>query len=94
MLSVTYQPLLLCVIVLNVIMLSVIMLSVVAPKFIPMIIINIILGKYSQNFIFFIAYKCAQLARVLDPGKPIQPSVIKHSNLLGLFVSYEQSEML
>jgi hypothetical protein len=80
MLSVKYLLFLLCVIVLKVIM-----LSVMAPKFIPMIIINIILGKYPQNFISFIAYKCAQLARVLDPGKPIQPSVIKHSNLLGIF---------
>ncbi len=38
------------------------------------------LELYSQDFIFFVTYKLAPLARVFALGKPFQPRVILYSN--------------
>jgi len=49
--------------------------------------IIIVQGPYSQHFIFFLTYDCVQWATTIVPGKPVQPTVLKHSSLLGTFLS-------
>jgi hypothetical protein len=48
---------------------------------------------YSQHFVFLVTYKRAQLARVLVPGKPFQPSVMLHSSLIGQFITYKENKV-
>ncbi len=45
------------------------------------------LWPYSQHFIFFVTREFVEWARVLAPTKLFYPSTIKHSTLLGPFVS-------
>jgi hypothetical protein len=47
-----------------------------------------------QNTIFFVIYKCAQQARVLDYTRPERLVSDKHSNLLGPFIGYDEKKML
>jgi hypothetical protein len=49
------------------------------------------LGSYSQNFIFFITYKWAQLAREFLYTRL---EMLPNDCLLGPFVSYRENEML
>ncbi len=51
------------------------------------------LVQYSWYFIFFLAYKWVQKARVFVRGMPFQPSVMWQSSLLGSFLSYEENEV-
>jgi len=51
-------------------------------------------GLYSQYLIFFVTYKCAQEARAFVSGKLFQWSVMKHTSLLGPFISYKNDELL
>ncbi len=51
-------------------------------------------GPFSQNFIFFIIYKCAQQARVLHYTRLESLARDKSSSPLGPFVSYEENEVL
>ncbi len=51
-------------------------------------------GLYSQHFIFFVTYDWAHLARIFVPDMSFQPSVIKHSSLLGSFLICEENEKL
>ncbi len=67
---------------LNVIILSVDMLNVVAPYRSRI---------HYNNTSFSVIYKWGQKARVLIPGKPFQPSVMKHSSLLGPSITYGPS---
>ncbi len=53
-----------------------------------------ILGPYAQPFIFYVTYEWGQQARMFDPGKPFQPSVIRHSSILYQFVSWKENEVL
>jgi hypothetical protein len=53
-----------------------------------------ILGPYEEHFIFYVTYEWPQQARMLDPGKPFQPSVMKHSCILCPFVSSKENEVL
>ncbi len=46
-------------------------------------LLSLVLLTFLQHFIFFATYEWALLARVLVPGKPFQPIVMEHSNLLG-----------
>ncbi len=39
-------------------------------------------------------FKFSDKARVFVPGKHFQPTVMQHSSLLALFVSYEENEVL
>jgi hypothetical protein len=50
-----------------------------------------ILETYSQHFIFFVAYKWAQQARVYNYTRLERLSSDKNSSLLGQFMSYEQN---
>jgi len=87
------------------------------------------LGQYSQHFIFFVTYECAQYAGVFVPDRLFEPSLmiaskarslpestwkvlylvrlqpysqtslersarVKHSSLLGPFVSYVENKVL
>jgi hypothetical protein len=52
------------------------------------------LVQYSWYFIFFLAYKWVQKARVFVRGMPFQPSVMWHSSLLSSFLSYKENEQL
>ncbi len=44
--------------------------------------------------VVFITYDRVQQDRLFVLGKPLLPSVMKHSNLFGPFVSYEENEVL
>jgi hypothetical protein len=43
----------------------------------------------SLHFVFIVPYEWAHWARVFVTGKPVQPSFMRHSSLLGQFVGYE-----
>jgi hypothetical protein len=45
-------------------------------------------------FMFFITSELAQKPRLFVPGKPLQPSVMEHSSVLGPFISYKENEVL
>jgi hypothetical protein len=47
-------------------------------------------GLYSKNFIFFVNYKWAQYAGVLQYTRVERHAKDKHSSLLGPFVSYDE----
>jgi hypothetical protein len=49
--------------------------------------------QYSQHFISFVTYERAQKARVLYNTRAERPAMDKNSNLLGPFVSFEESKM-
>jgi hypothetical protein len=49
---------------------------------------------YSQNFIFFVAYKWAQYASVLHYTRVERLASLKYSSLWGPFISYEENEFL
>jgi hypothetical protein len=51
-------------------------------------------GLYSQHFIFFVTYKWAQLASVLNNFRMEWLATDKRPNLLNPFVSYEENEEL
>ncbi len=44
--------------------------------------------------VVFITYDLVQQDRVFALGKPLLPSVMKHSNLLGPFLSNKENEVL
>jgi hypothetical protein len=50
---------------------------------------NMLLGPYSQHFIFFVTYEWAEQARVLYCTKLEGLARDKHSSKLGPFVGYE-----
>jgi hypothetical protein len=52
------------------------------------------LGPYSQHYIFFITYESAHWPKLLDNIKLERLASDKHSNLLGLFISYKENEVL
>jgi hypothetical protein len=64
----------LSVIVLSVLMVSVVMIIVVVPCLIIIVLRD--QGWYSQHFIFFVTYECAQEARVFVTGKTFWSSVV------------------
>jgi hypothetical protein len=97
---ITLSVVMLNVVMLNVVMLNVIMLSVVAPELTIYsnwknlslgLLTKIRLQSYYNNF-FIIPYEWAQYARPLVTALPIQPNAIKHSSLLGSFLSCEENE--
>ncbi len=51
-------------------------------------------GPNSQDFIFFITYKLAQLARLFHNTKLERLASAEHYNLLDQFVSYEENVLL
>jgi hypothetical protein len=51
-------------------------------------------GAYSQDFILFVTYEWTQQARVLYSIRMEGLAMDKHSNLLGSFASYEETEVL
>ncbi len=51
-------------------------------------------GPYSQHFIFFVTYELAIITTVLHYTKLERLAMDKHSSLLGIFVSYEENEVL
>ncbi len=51
------------------------------------------LRPHSQHFIFFTIYIWSQYIRVFLPSKPFQRGVVKHSSLLGPFISWKENEM-
>ncbi len=52
------------------------------------------LGAYSQHFIFFVTYELAQQARMLHNIRLQKLSNDKQSNLLVLFISCKEYEVL
>ncbi len=54
----------------------------------------LLLGPYSQHFIFFVTYGWAQQARVFVPDEHFQLSVLQHSSLAFPSISYEENESL
>ncbi len=52
------------------------------------------LGTYSKHLIYFMIYKSDQKARVLHTFKLERLDHDKSSSLLGLFLSYEENEVL
>jgi hypothetical protein len=52
------------------------------------------LELYSQLLIFFLTYKSDQKTRLLHNIKLERLANEKHSNLLGLFITYEENEVL
>ncbi len=52
------------------------------------------LGPYSQHFVFFVTYESAQYTTVFHKTRLLRLSSNKHTNLLGLFVSYDGNEVL
>ncbi len=52
------------------------------------------LGPFSQHFIFFVTFKCDQLARVIHYTGPERFARYKHSSLQVQFVSYEENGVL
>jgi len=66
------------IVMLHVVLLSVVMLNVVAQS-------------HSNHSIFFVISEWEQLARVFVHAKPFQPSAMKHSSLLGQFITYEEN---
>jgi hypothetical protein len=55
-------------------------------------VVNVDLGEYLQNFIFFVSYKWAQSARVLYYSRFEKLARYKHSSLMGPFTSLEQMQ--
>jgi hypothetical protein len=51
------------------------------------------LELYSLHFIFFVAYKLAQKARMFVTDKLYRPSIFKHLSLLGKIVIYYKNEV-
>jgi len=51
-------------------------------------------GPYSQHFIFVVTYESAKQAGLLHITKLERLASDKHSYLLGLFISYEEKEVL
>jgi len=46
-----------------------------------------------QYFIFFSTYESVQWVRLFVPGKPFPPTVLEHSNSLGLMCYYKENEV-
>jgi hypothetical protein len=53
-----------------------------------------LLGPYSQHFIFFLTYKWAQYAKLLNYTRLDGLGGDKHSSLLDSFLSYEENQVL
>jgi hypothetical protein len=54
----------------------------------------IVQGPYSQHSVFFVTYKWEQKASVLHYIRLERSSRNKYASLLGLFVSYQENEVL
>jgi hypothetical protein len=54
----------------------------------------IVQGPYAQHSVFFVTYKCEQKASVLHYIRLESFSRNKYSSFLGLFVSYEENDVL
>jgi hypothetical protein len=50
--------------------------------------------EFNQSFIFCATYELAEQARVLLKTRLERLASGKHSNVLGLFVSYDENEVL
>ncbi len=55
------------------------------------ILFDIVLGAYSQHFVFFVTNHWTQKARVLHYTSLERLARDKHSNLLNPFISYEEN---